>query len=365
MKSISPFEYNYIVSGDQFIGREKEVAKLISLIKNKQNAFIYGPPKIGKSSIVYNSLYQLRDEGYKFKVCIVNLFNIRFVEDLICLIVKNILKLYDKKTQIDIKKTLLKNIDIESINSNHLSDKELKSLILFPDNCAKHTSTHIIVYFKQFQNILLFDKSLKALSLIEESVSISSHCSYIIVGDKRNAMEYIFNEKNYFRNIVFNIKIAPIEKKRFIKYVCDKFYANGKIAQEEESGYIYDLMEGDPWYIQHLAEICFAHTDKELTKQIVDESIERLFTLHDYELNNTVYNLSTHQLLFIKAILDGERHFSKMEIMKKYHLNSSANVNRLREALTKKEIVTFINKNKIEFNDALLKLWLGKHFFSI
>ena len=74
---------------------------------------------------------------------------------------------------------------------------------------------------------------------------------------------------------------------------------------------------------------------------------------HSDREQTTVYPASEEA--FVKAT----------EIMKKYHLNSSANVNRLREALTKKEIVTFINKNKIEFNDALLKLWLGKHFFSI
>ena len=39
-------------------------------------------------------------------------------------------------------------------------------------------------------------------------------------------------------------------------------------------------------------------------------------------------------------------------------------MNRLKEALTKKEIVTFVSKNTIEFNDTLLKLWFENYFFN-
>ena len=86
--------------------------------------------------------------------------------------------------------------------------------------------------------------------------------------------------------------------------------------------------------------------------------------MYDYELHNTIYGLSTHQLQLIRAILDGERRFSKTEVLEKYGLNSSANVNRLKEALMKKEVVTFVSKNTIEFNDSLLKLWFRNYFFN-
>ncbi len=326
MRGVSPFEYNRIVTGEQFIGREKEVQKLKNLVKNKKNALLYGPPKIGKRSVVFNALEELRAENVNFKLCEIDLFNIRSLDALL-LAVSKILPAKKQK-------------------SSGISDE------------------HIIIYFEQFQDVLLFDKPLKVLATLEEMVASAKNTSYIIVGDKRNAMDFIFTEKNFFRNLVTFIPLHPINKKVFSQFIIEEFAKNGKSATIKESSYIYEVLEGDPWYIQHLSEICFLKTEHTLTLQIVKESLTNLIAIHDYELHNTVYGLSNHQLMLIKAILDGERRFSKSEVLKKYKLNSSANVNRMREALTKKEIVTFVNKNKIEFNDSLLKFWLENYFFN-
>ena len=52
-----------------------------------------------------------------------------------------------------------------------------------------------------------------------------------------------------------------------------------------------------------------------------------------------------------------------LDILDKYNLNSSANVNRLKEALTKKEIITFNEYKEAVFIDPLLKLWFANYFF--
>lgn len=325
MKGVSPFEYNRIVADDQFIGREKEVLKLKNLIKSRKNALLYGPPKIGKRSVVFNALHELKAEGFPLKVLKINLFNIRSLDSLMLRI------------------------------SKALPPKKEKG--------KKNLDEHTIIYFEQFQDILLFEKPLKALAALEEQVAAAKNISYIIVGDKRNAMDYIFVQKNYFRNLVTHIPLPAINKKVFVQFIVEQFAKNGKTASVREASYIYDLLEGDPWYLQHILEICFLKTEHTLTDQIVEDSLNNLIAIHDYELHNTVYSLSNHQLMLLKAILDGERRFSKADVLKTYRLNSSANVNRLREALTKKEIVTFVNKNKIEFNDILFKYWLEKFFF--
>lgn len=364
MIGVSPFEYNRIVADDQFIGREKEVFKLKNLVKSRKNALLYGPPKIGKRSVVFNALEELKAEGVPFKICKINLFNIRSLEDLLLSQTRALLSLFPSKTAMELKENLLKKINLSLEVQKGLTDREMKQLLAFPERCSELSKEHIIIYFEQFQDVLLFEKPLKVLSALEEQVGTARCTSYIIVGDKRNAMDFIFVQKNYFRNLVTHIQLPPINKKVFVQFIVDKFAENGKTASAKEASYIYDLLEGDPWYLQHILEICFLKTEHTLTYQIVEESLNNLIAIHDYELHNTVYTLSNHQLMLLKAILDGERRFSKADVLKTYRLNSSANVNRLREALTKKEIVTFVNKNKIEFNDILFKYWLEKFFFN-
>ena len=66
----------------------------------------------------------------------------------------------------------------------------------------------------------------------------------------------------------------------------------------------------------------------------------------------------------IKAALEGVTRFTSADVLDKYKLNSSANVSRLKEALSKKEIITFSEKKSATFLDPLFKLWFVNYFFA-
>lgn len=368
MEYISPFEYNHIVTGSRFIGREREVARVKNLIMAHKNIVLYGPPKIGKRSLIYNVMQEIAAEPKHQEIafCTIDLFNIRSVDKMLRRVALLLLeKLYNSdKEREGAKREFLKGIELNGYSNDTLTERQMKMLQNFPQNLAQSRNIHLVVYFQQFQNILLFDKPLKALSILESMLADCRSISFIIVGDKRNAMEHIFSELHFFRNLVTKITLKPISKKIFCQYICNSFAKGGKRAELKYTADMYDILEGDPWYLQHLAEICFLLTETELDEHIIATGVKFLLNQHDYELHNTVYGLSTHQLMLIKAILDGERRFSTYEVLDRYKLNSSANVNRLKEALTKKELVTFVSKSVIEFNDSLLKLWLKNYFFN-
>ena len=65
----------------------------------------------------------------------------------------------------------------------------------------------------------------------------------------------------------------------------------------------------------------------------------------------------------MKAVCDGARKFSSAEVLKKYRLNSSANVFRLKEALAKKEIVTFDADDRASMIDPMFENWLKERYF--
>lgn len=74
-------------------------------------------------------------------------------------------------------------------------------------------------------------------------------------------------------------------------------------------------------------------------------------------------DLTAFQERFLKAVLDGNVKFSTAEVIAKYRLNSSANVKRLRDALMKKEVVRFNEKDEPEIMDPLFEYWLRKEYF--
>ena len=78
-----------------------------------------------------------------------------------------------------------------------------------------------------------------------------------------------------------------------------------------------------------------------------------------------VNDLTDHQLSLLRAVLDGVVKFSSSDVIEKYGLNSSANVRRVKDALKKKEVLTFNDKDEPVILDPLFEYWVSKKFFEI
>ena len=74
-----------------------------------------------------------------------------------------------------------------------------------------------------------------------------------------------------------------------------------------------------------------------------------------------VESLTSLQLNFIKALADGvETGFSKKEYIRKYNLESSANIQAVKKALISKEYIETDN-DRIYISDPIFKIWV-KHY---
>ena len=97
----------------------------------------------------------------------------------------------------------------------------------------------------------------------------------------------------------------------------------------------------------------------------MDESIKTLVAIHEPRFHATVNSLTTFQVNLLRAIADGHKRFNSESIVQEYGLNSIANVNRLKEALCKKEIVTFDENDEPVILDPLFEYWLIQYYFEI
>ena len=88
-----------------------------------------------------------------------------------------------------------------------------------------------------------------------------------------------------------------------------------------------------------------------------------MISLNEPRFMNMVNDLTDHQMSLMKAVLDGVVKFSASDIIEKYRLNSSANVRRVKDALRKKEILTFNEKEEPVILDPLFEYWLSKYYF--
>ena len=93
------------------------------------------------------------------------------------------------------------------------------------------------------------------------------------------------------------------------------------------------------------------------------EALRTIISIHEPRFYSIVNDLTDHQLSLLLAILDGVTRFSASDVIEKYRLNSSANVRRVKDALRKKEVITFNEKDEPVILDPLFEYWVSNHYF--
>jgi AAA+ ATPase superfamily predicted ATPase len=346
------FAYEKPAEGAQFIARNDETARLLKCVKNKKKAVIYGSPKTGKTSLVKNVLQTLKKSGYRDLVIVFDLFNIRSKAQFLEILSREMLPVFDRY---NILSPLPLDIDTSNISENILMD--------LPDMMAQHFGLNIVIYFKEFQNILGFELGDKFLEEYSSIVRRHSSVSYIFSGSCINRMKYIFNELGSFGSDIEKISLGAIDRKPFTNYIISTFQRTGRVIEQDMAEEIYDFCKGHPWYTQHFASICYDSTIGYINQKIITQARESLIYVHDSNFKDIMRDLTNNQVNFLMAVNEKVSRFCSADILEQYNLISSAHVARVRDSLLKKEIITMDDDGNVSLIDPLFEYWLKYYYF--
>ncbi len=349
---VSYFDSLHPAHRDKLIFRPEETNQLARQIKERKFTTLYAAPGFGKSILVNKALSLLREQGHPTAVVMLDLFNITCTQALA--------KLYAgafKRYVDDYNKEALLPISIDFGNVS------LPLAINLPNLLASVTDINFVVYFKEFQNILEMDDGEMVLKLMEKEFEGHRDVAYIVTGEQTNKMKSIFEKRKFFYRINCNIPLGPLPKKDCVTYLRNGFLLSGKDLEAETADAIYKTAGGYPKIINRLAALCDAQALGYINKRILRGAVETYFNDNEAAYRFVVSNLTANQINFLKAVCDGVAKFSSAEILKKYRLNSSANVFRLKEALSRKEIVTFDADDRASVIDPMFEHWLKERYF--
>lgn len=313
----SPFTHNSIATGNDFLSRKKDVSHLVSLISDGRHAVIYEPPRTGKRSLINMAADRLREiSGSQF-----------------------------------IHASLLNITDALDFQSwlEHIASM----------NCGRNTA----VCLEEFQNILRLDNWETLIHSMERLLQNDSGPVFIISGSGVNAMKYIFEERKLFYRLYERVTLSPIDEKSISDHIIKTFLRVGRVVEPEQVEYIYEITEGHPWYIWQIANSCFNLTKGYLSDSLLEEAISSLLYTHSIRYQEITEGLSRYQTYLLRAVFDGITRISSSEVISQYRLNSSANVHRLKEALTKKEVIVFDAQDVPRIIDPIFRLWLARFYF--
>ena len=248
-----------------------------------------------------------------------------------------------------------------------VDENDIRSILCLPWRLAAVTGRKIYVILEEFQNITFLENWEKFLKIFEDVIRTnqSGLCNFIFLGSAVNAMKHIFKERVFFHRQVSHVSISEIESRDITDHIVRGFLTSGKVIDRDLMMSVCKRFRNNIWYINHLASICDHLTKGYITDATLQESLDMLISIHEPRFRGLVSDLTGFQVSFLKATLDGCKRFSSSEVIERYHLHSSANVRRLKDALCKKEIITFNENDDPVLLDPLLEYWLRKYFFKM
>ena len=378
----TPFVYDNYVTGKNFVGRKLECTILSNLLETGSQVSLYEPPKLGKMSVIQQTLFNMRAVGKQFSVAWVNLFNVRTVYDFLKKFGTAVIKpLYSTPAEYaDVVSRHLAGTHFlfdparfasheEIVCLNWEPDEnDIEQMLRLPFRIAEDRGMPCFVVIEEFQNLTWakdydYEKVFHVLEKIFAERNTSA--SYIITGSQVNAMKNIFEERKFFYRQVDHLPLQDVEDKDIIEHIIRGFRTSGKVIERDLVIGACKLFRSNMWYLNHFVAICDSMSRGYLNEGILMEALKTIVSVNEPRFLAIVNDLTDHQLSLMKAILDGVVKFSASEIIDKYSLNSSANVRRVKDALKKKEVITFNEKDEPVILDPLFEYWITKYFFEI
>ena len=374
----TPFIYDRFVTGKNFVGRKMECTILSNLLESGENIVVYGRPKSGKMSIVQQTLFNRRMAGKQFMVAHVCLSNIRNLEQFLLkfgtAVIKSVsstaseyealISKYLDSTHFVFDRSRFSSCD-EVVSLNWTPDmNDVFKMIRLPQRIAEERNRPYYIILEDFQNIMLADEYEEVFKQMEDFFRERNKVApFIMAGSQVNAMKYIFEEKKYFYRLVEKINLGVVDDREIIEYIVKGFMVSGKVIERDLVLGACKLFRGDMWYLNHFISICDTMSRGYINEGILMEALRTIISIHEPRFYAIINDLTDHQLSLLLAILDGVTRFSASEVIEKYRLNSSANVRRVKDALKKKEVITFNEKDEPVIIDPLFEYWVSNHYF--
>ena len=380
----TPFVYDNPVTGKNFVGRKTECNVLANLLAAGENVCLYESPKEGKMSLVQQSLYNMRASGKLFMVAYVDVFNVRTVRDF--------LKKFGAAV---IRAAYSVPSDYAAVISRYLADthfvfdaaqfaskgdivcmnwdadcNDMLAMMNLPQMVAQEKGLPFYVILKDFQNVMMADGYEDLFRMMEKMFAERDRLSpvksaFVFSGSMVNAMKFIFEERRYFYRQVNHLPLSLIDDKDAIEHVVRGFRSSGKVIERDMALGACKLFRSQMWYLNQFFSICDSMSKGFINEAILVDALNALISVHEPRFNVLVNDLTDHQLSLLKAILDGVVKFSASDVIERYRLNSSANVRRVKDALKKKEIITFNEKDEPVVIDPLFEYWVRKYYFEM
>ncbi|MBR3075131.1 MAG: hypothetical protein IKH11_05190 [Bacteroidales bacterium] len=380
----SPFIYNRPVSGRYFVGRKSALSLISNFFRDGENVVIYEPPKAGKDSLLQQAFFNMKLESKQFRVVRMSLLNIRSITSLCLGMGSEILRSFGSSAPeyASLVSQVLEGTHFvfderEWQGSGHIlslgwdiDDDDIRAVFTLPYRLARAKGIRLFVCLDEFQNVMLTEDGDRVCRIMQDIFKARTQedresACYVLYGSQLNAMKDIFGHRHLFHRQVERVELGTIDAKDIADSVNRGFLSSGKVIDRGLLLGVCERFRNNVYYINFFASICDSLSKGYIMEPVLKEALDCLMAIHEPRFRAIMSDLTTFQVGLLRAVVDGYTRFSSAEVVHRYALNSSANVRRLKDALCKKEILTFDEEDNPVIIDPLFEYWVTNNYFEI
>jgi hypothetical protein len=258
------------VTGEELIGREKEINEIIQTIKAGQSVALIAPRRFGKTSIMMEVMNRLNHE--KYFIGSIDIFTVPDIEQLAFEITYQVLK--NRKLDEALNKLkrnlgeILTNIklrkEVEGAEfilgfGKPQNDpwEQLRSSVRFIETFALKYNKKICFAFDEFGDIEKLD-GIEIIKLFRGIIQNQKQSVYIFSGSYESVMNKIFvTSKSPFYRMVKIVEPSFLKKEDLIKFTEKKFRKLNISYDIDNLSRGVELTKGHPYYIRLFIQECY------------------------------------------------------------------------------------------------------------
>ncbi len=372
----SPFQFGTLATNDNFIDRQEDRALLKQLLSSHINVMLISPRRWGKSSLVKKAMSELADEDRNVRVCYIDAFSIGSEAEFYRIFASQVIACASSKIErwMDDAKKFLTGVIPQVVLNDQITDfmafdlkfvpqeRDKMTILQLPEMIAREKGIKIIVCIDEFQqlaNLPEYKDMEGKMRSVWQQQQLTSYCLY---GSKRNMMLNIFNSANSpfyrFGQVIFMQKIA---KEHWIPFILQSFEKTGKSITFDFANRICDIVSCHSWYIQQLCYFVWSFTASEVTEEVFNLALKQVLNINTPMFQNDTENLSSTQIEMLKAISDGEQHFSSQAVKQVYNLGNPNTIVKNKKTLQNKDIIEK-QRDGFGFVDPIYLLWFREEY---
>ncbi len=346
----NPFALVPYVSKELFCDREVETKTLMEYLLNGSNVTLISPRRYGKTGLIYRIFDEIKRQKIDVNTCLVDIYATETLEDFIKVFSEAIIAALEKKKAVksffQFLSGLRPMLSYNTLTGNpeltmtYLSDRDKQRTLAAIFDFVEKQDKKTIVAIDEFQQIRNYDINMEAL--LRSHIQPLKNVQFIFCGSKKHLMAEMFTDaRSPFYESTRCFYLEKIDREVYADFIIRMFEKGKKSITTEALDFILDWTKIHTFYTQSLCNHVFLKSGRNIGKEDVLQSAAQILKENEQTFLQWRDLLTSNQWNYLKAVAKEQvvtqPYASKF--LQKYNIGTSANSQRLLEALIDKELI--------------------------